>query len=111
MDCVARRTRGARAYSTLLALPDGRVGLLYERGDKSAYERLTFATCALDWLESGRDGVDRGRQAASGVRFALISVDMTGAIGKFSSSMTRPHTMLLLRKAGSMAATVRSFSI
>lgn len=50
---------GHTAYSALVALPGGRVGLLYERGDKSAYERLTFARFALDWLESGRDGVDR----------------------------------------------------
>ena len=50
---------GHAAYSSLVALPDGRIGLLYERGEKSAYERLTFATFPLHWLESGRDGVDR----------------------------------------------------
>ncbi|MGH9310331.1 MAG: sialidase family protein [Vicinamibacterales bacterium] len=50
---------GHAAYSSLVVLPDGRIGLLYERGEKSAYERLTFATFPLDWLESGRDGADR----------------------------------------------------
>jgi sialidase-1 len=50
---------GHSAYSNLVRLPDGRIGLLYERGEKSAYERLTFATFTLDWLESGRDGVER----------------------------------------------------
>jgi len=50
---------GHAAYSSLVALPDGWIGLLYERGEKSAYERLTFATFPLHWLESGRDGVDR----------------------------------------------------
>ena len=42
---------GHAAYSSLAVLPDGRIGLLYERGEKSAYERLTFATFPLDWLE------------------------------------------------------------
>ena len=37
--------------SRLVALPAGRIGLLYERGEKSAYERLTFATFPLGWLE------------------------------------------------------------
>ena len=50
---------GNAAYSTLVALPDGRIGLLYERGEKSAYERLTFATFPLDWLEAGRDTGNR----------------------------------------------------
>jgi hypothetical protein len=30
--------------------PDGRIGLLYERGGRSAYERLTFAKFPLTWL-------------------------------------------------------------
>ena len=46
---------GPAAYSCLVVLRDGWVGLLYERGAKSAYERLTFAKFPLDWLESGRD--------------------------------------------------------
>ena len=46
---------GHAAYSSLVVLRDGRIGLLYERGAKSAYERITLATFPLDWLESGRD--------------------------------------------------------
>jgi sialidase-1 len=34
---------GPAAYSCLTLLSDGAVGCLYERGDKSAYERITFA--------------------------------------------------------------------
>jgi len=45
---------GHAAYSSLVVLPDGRIGLLYERGETSAYERLTFATFPLDWLESAQ---------------------------------------------------------
>jgi sialidase-1 len=45
---------GHSAYSSLAVLPDGRIGLLYERGEQSAYERLTLATFPLDWLESGK---------------------------------------------------------
>jgi sialidase-1 len=38
------------AYSSLVKLPDGKVGLLYEAGDKKGYERIEFATFSLDWL-------------------------------------------------------------
>jgi sialidase-1 len=34
---------GPSAYSSLAKLPDGTIGLLYERGDGSPYERITFA--------------------------------------------------------------------
>jgi sialidase-1 len=47
---------GPAAYSSLVTLPDGRIGVLYERGEKSPYERLTLATFPLEWLESGREG-------------------------------------------------------
>ncbi|MET7642217.1 exo-alpha-sialidase [Streptomyces sp. NPDC005426] len=38
---------GAAAYSTLTRLPDGRLGLLYERG---AYEHMTYSSFDLKWL-------------------------------------------------------------
>ncbi|MFB6780399.1 exo-alpha-sialidase [Streptomyces sp. NPDC056352] len=38
---------GAAAYSTLTRLPDGRVGLLYERAD---YQHITYASFDLKWL-------------------------------------------------------------
>jgi len=38
---------GPSAYSCLAALPDGTIGCLYERGQKSAYERITFAYFTL----------------------------------------------------------------
>ncbi len=34
---------GPSAYSSLTKLPDGTIGLLYERGDRSPYEQITFA--------------------------------------------------------------------
>jgi sialidase-1 len=46
---------GPAAYSALAVLPDGRIGCLYERGAKSAYERITFARFALEWLTEGKD--------------------------------------------------------
>jgi len=46
---------GPAAYSTLVALPDSRIGVLFERGDTRAYERITFAAFGLDWLTSGKD--------------------------------------------------------
>lgn len=38
------------AYSDMIVLADGTVGLLYETGDASAYETLTFVRFDLDWL-------------------------------------------------------------
>ncbi len=41
---------GPAAYSSLVVLPDRSVGLLYERGDRRPYERITFGRFSLDWL-------------------------------------------------------------
>jgi sialidase-1 len=38
---------GPSAYSSLAKLPDGTIGLLYERGDRSPYEQITFAHFGL----------------------------------------------------------------
>jgi sialidase-1 len=38
---------GPAAYSSLAELKKGGLGLLYERGEKSAYERITFATVSV----------------------------------------------------------------
>ena len=43
---------GPAAYSTMVVLPDGTIGLLYERGDKSPYEKITFARFNLAWLKA-----------------------------------------------------------
>lgn len=44
---------GPAAYSSLVVLPDGVVGVLYERGDRTAYERITFARFGPGWLTGG----------------------------------------------------------
>jgi sialidase-1 len=44
---------GASAYSCLAVLPDRTIGCLYERGDKTPYERITFARFNPAWLEGG----------------------------------------------------------
>ena len=41
---------GPSAYSSLVALPEHAIGLLFERGTHSPYERITFARFTLDWL-------------------------------------------------------------
>lgn len=46
---------GPAAYSCLVALPKGKIGCLYERGEKSAYERIAFAAFPLDWLMGGKE--------------------------------------------------------
>ena len=46
---------GPAAYSSLAALSDGSVAVLFERGDRAPYERITFARLPLAWLKEGRD--------------------------------------------------------
>lgn len=41
---------GPAAYSCLTVLRDKTIGCLYERGDRSPYETLTFARFDLEWL-------------------------------------------------------------
>ena len=43
---------GPSAYSCLAELSDGSAACLYERGDKSAYERISLARFSLDWLRA-----------------------------------------------------------
>ena len=43
---------GPAAYSSLASLKDGRIGLLYERGESRAYDVITFARFDRRWLES-----------------------------------------------------------
>jgi sialidase-1 len=45
---------GSSAYSSLTALPGGAAGLLYERGDRSPYERITFARFTIGWIRENR---------------------------------------------------------
>ena len=42
------------AYSCLAVLPDRTIAVLYEAGDKRAYETIVFTRFNLDWLASGR---------------------------------------------------------
>jgi len=46
-------TPNPSAYSCLTALPKGRIGLLYETGQKSAYESIVFVRTELEWLKGG----------------------------------------------------------
>jgi sialidase-1 len=45
---------GPAAYSCLAALPDGSIACLYERGNKQAYETITFARFSLVWLTGAK---------------------------------------------------------
>ncbi len=45
---------GSAAYSSLAALRNGDIGLLYERDD---YKKITFADISLRWLTDGNDDV------------------------------------------------------
>ena len=45
---------GPAAYSSLAALADGAIGLLFERGDRTPYERITFASLTRQWLAANQ---------------------------------------------------------
>jgi sialidase-1 len=52
------------AYSCLTILPDGTIGLLFEKGEKGSgngryMERLSFVRCNLEWLTDGKDSLDK----------------------------------------------------
>lgn len=49
---------GPSAYSSLTVLQDGTIGLLYERGDKNPYQKISFARFSLEWLTDGKDSLE-----------------------------------------------------
>jgi sialidase-1 len=63
---------GPAAYSSLVILKDKTIGLLYERGEKRAYERITFAK--FTWTAASAslgEGVPRGNSGDRLHNFAL----------------------------------------
>lgn len=46
---------GPAAYSCMAVLPDGVIGILYERGDDTPYRAVTFAKLSVEWLLSDRE--------------------------------------------------------
>ena len=50
---------GPAAYSSLVVLPDRSLGLLFERGERSPYETMTFARFTLEWLTDGKDRIQK----------------------------------------------------
>jgi len=50
---------GPSAYSCLTVLPDLTIGCLYERGERHAYEKISFARFTLEWLTDGADKIAR----------------------------------------------------
>lgn len=45
---------GPAAYSCLAVLKDGTAACLYERGEKRAYEKITFARFNAEWVAAGK---------------------------------------------------------
>jgi sialidase-1 len=54
---------GPAAYSCLTVLADMTAGCLYERGDKTAYEKITFARFNAEWLTDGKDTIAKKQQS------------------------------------------------
>jgi len=46
---------GPSGYSSMTALPDGSIGMLYETGEKSLLEKIAFARFNVEWLTDGKD--------------------------------------------------------
>ena len=46
---------GPSAYSCLTVLPDGKIACLYEAGQKSPYEKITYSRFTLDWLTAAEE--------------------------------------------------------
>jgi len=45
---------GPTAYSCMTILPDGSIGVLYERGATNAYEGISFASIPMQWLREDK---------------------------------------------------------
>ena len=55
---VAKQLHGGpSAYSCLTVLSDMTIGCLYERGDGTPYEKITFAHFDIEWLTNGEDSL------------------------------------------------------
>jgi sialidase-1 len=50
---------GPSGYSCLTVLPDMKIGCLYERGEHSTVEKLTFARFSLEWLTDGAGSIQK----------------------------------------------------
>ena len=50
-------TPGWAGYSCLTVLKDGTIGLLYETGESSYKERITFTRFNFEWLTDGKDSI------------------------------------------------------
>lgn len=46
---------GPSGYSCLTVLHDGQIGCLYERGERSSTQKVSFARFSLEWLTDGAD--------------------------------------------------------
>lgn len=50
--------KGPSAYSNMTILPDRTIGILYEKGEKSSIEKISFARFDIGWLTNGKDNID-----------------------------------------------------
>jgi N-acetylneuraminic acid mutarotase len=52
--CARVIHEGPAAYSSLVVMRAGLIGVLFERGERSPYEKITFARFGQEWLIAGR---------------------------------------------------------
>jgi sialidase-1 len=58
--------RGPSAYSCLAALPDGSIGLFFEAGEKSPYEKMIFISISSKRLFKPHPLIDALKEGESG---------------------------------------------
>lgn len=60
--------KGWSCYSSIVRLPDGRVGLFYEAGDRARYERIDLARVSIDWIASQPSGAPRSATQPAAIK-------------------------------------------
>lgn len=56
--------KGWSCYSSITPLPDGKIALLYEAGDRARYDRLDLVRMTLPWLSAKKDELTSADQLA-----------------------------------------------
>lgn len=108
---------GPAAYSTVIALGDGTIGVLYERGERHAVERITFARFNLEWLTAS-DAAFRmqvptvrtgNRTLDTAYRIAIG--DLAGNIAQYQSGLLDEPAPVLLAGLGYGTPWTRDASV
>lgn len=97
---------GPAAYSTVIALSDGTIGVLYEAGERSSIERIEFARFDAEWLTANPAAVEfRTPAVRTGDRtvdtaYRIAIGDLAGNIAMYRSGLLEAPAPVLLAGLG-----------